>query len=100
GKHLGPGRYPYDAPHPPPAGASKNRGTEIRGPSSTTSGGPHFCAHELEQTSASRVRSATPLLDRKGRHADIPWPVVDNFRRAFLFAARALGRKPPHPQPR
>jgi len=22
----------------------------------------------------------------KGRHADTPWPVVDNFRRAFLFA--------------
>src|SRR5262245_64786369 len=87
GTHPGPEGYPHDAPHPPPAGASKNRGTEIRGPSSTTSGGPHFCAHELEQTSASRVRPATPHLDRanKGRHADTPWPVVDNFRRAFLF---------------
>jgi hypothetical protein len=76
GTHPGPGRYPHDAPHPPPAGASKNRGTEIRGPSSTTSGGPHFCAHELEQTSASRVRPATPRLDRANKGASRRYPVA------------------------
>jgi len=38
---------------------------QIRGQSSTTSGGPHFCAHPhtaQEQTSPSRVRPATPRL--------------------------------------
>src|SRR5262245_1213921 len=60
------------------------------------------CAHphtEQEQTSPSRARSATPLLvPIRGRG-----PVVDNFRRAFIFAARKppypCARQPPRPAP-
>jgi hypothetical protein len=37
--------YPHDAPHPLQQGRPKHKDDgQIRGPSSTTSGGPHFCA--------------------------------------------------------
>jgi hypothetical protein len=77
---------------PSSRGVQKSR-PEIRGPSSTTSGGSHFFApsRNKPQPPALDQRRPTLIVPIKGRHADTPWPVVDNFRRAFLFL-------PPHPR--
>jgi hypothetical protein len=67
--------------------------------------GPHTPYHiqRRNELRPRRVTCATPLVLEPNNKASGTLgrrPAVDNFRRAFFFAARALGRKPPAPLPR
>jgi hypothetical protein len=94
GTHPGPGSLPTRRPSSPSSRGvqNKRRWTKIRGQSSTTSGRPHFCAHRTPR----RNRLHSPALDQRCPANLVPirgvmltpWPVVDNIRRAFLYAAR------------
>ena len=74
GTHSSPGRYPHDALIPLQQGVqNESRWTKIRGQSSTTFGGPHFCSTRTPR----RNRPHHPALDQrrpareepiKGRH--------------------------------